>query len=83
MNKVSPTVVVSAKSPGTAILLTILFGPLGMLYSTIPGAIVMFVLSLVVGIPTLGLGLLVIWPICVIWAAIAASSYNKRILANR
>jgi len=83
MNEGKPTVVVSTKSPGIAILLTILFGPIGMFYSTIGGAIVMLLVSLVVGVLTLGFGLLITWPICILWAALAASSYNKKVLAQR
>ncbi|MFQ5804840.1 MAG: hypothetical protein ACE5I3_00155 [Phycisphaerae bacterium] len=80
MNESKPAVVVSTKSPGIAILLTILFGPIGMFYSTIAGAIVMCLVSLVVGVLTLGLGLLITWPVCIVWAALAASAYNKKIL---
>ena len=83
MTKEAPTVVVSTKSPGIAILLTFLFGPIGMFYSTIVGAIVMMLVSLVVGLLTLGLGLLLTWPICIIWAALAAAGYNRKILAGR
>jgi len=83
VNEGKPTVVVSTKSPGIAILLTILFGPIGMFYSTIGGAIVMLLVTLVVGLLTLGLGLLITWPICILWAALAASSYNRRVLAQR
>jgi hypothetical protein len=74
---VSPT-----KNVGVAILLTVLFGPLGMLYSTIVGAIVMLVITLVVGALTLGIGLLLTWPLCIIWGALAASSYNKKLVAG-
>ena len=73
------TVVTSTKSMGIAILLTVLFGPLGMLYSTIVGAIVMGIISVIVGFVTVGIGLLVTWPICVIWAAIAVSNFNKNL----
>lgn len=82
MNANKPIVVVSTKSPGIAILLTILFGPIGMFYSTIPGAIIMCLVSLVVGVLTLGVGLVLIWPICILWAALAARAYNKRILSQ-
>ena len=75
-------VVKSTKSPGVAILLTILLGPIGMLYSTIVGAVIMLVVNVVIGIVTLGFGLVLTWPVCVVWAAVAASSYNKRILAE-
>lgn len=75
---VVPTVVVNRKSVGLAILLTFLFGPLGMLYSTVIGAILMFFVSIVVAVVTLGLGLLVTWPICIIWAGMAAARKNTR-----
>lgn len=80
MNDKKVSVVVPTKSPGIAILLPILFGPIGMFYSTIGGAIIILLVSLVVGVLTLGLGLLVTWPICILWAALAASAYNKRLL---
>lgn len=67
------------KSAGTAFALGLFFGPLGMLYSTGIGAIVMFVVTSVVAFFTLGFGLLVTQPVCAIWAAMAASSYNARI----
>ena len=80
---VVPTVVVSTKNVGVAILLTVLFGPLGMLYSTVSGAVIMCIAFLVIGVGTLGFGLLFLWPICIIWAAVAASSYNQRLLYRR
>jgi hypothetical protein len=67
---------VPQKSVGLAILLTILFGPLGMLYSTVPGALVMLVVSVLLAFATAGISLFLTWPICVIWGAIAAQSYN-------
>jgi hypothetical protein len=67
------------KSVVGAVLLAFFFGPLGMLYATVPGALIMFVISFVVVIATLGLGLLITLPICAIWAGIAASSHNNRL----
>ncbi len=75
-------VVASPKSAGIAILLTILFGPLGMLYSTILGAIIMIIISFVVALLTAGIGLVVTWPICIIWGALAASSHNRAIASK-
>lgn len=68
----------SSKSVGVAVLLAFFFGPLGMLYSTVTGAVVMFFVNLIVGIPTYGFGLLLTWPVCVIWAAIAANNHNQQ-----
>jgi hypothetical protein len=76
-------VITSTKSMGVAIILTVLFGPLGMLYSTILGGVIMCVISLIVGIVTLGFGLLLTWPICIIWAAVATSSFNKKLLQGK
>lgn len=70
-------VVKSNKSVGMALLLTFLFGPLGMLYSTIAGGIIMLVISIIIGAITFGFGLLFTWPICMVWAAVAANNQNK------
>ena len=74
-------VVLAGKSMAVAILLALFFGPLGMLYSTVMGGVIMIVISLLAGIFTLGFGLLITWPICVIWAAVATNSHNKKMLA--
>ena len=75
-------IITSTKSIVISLILTFLFGPLGMLYSTIWGAVIMIVLSIIVALVTLGMGLFLIWPICMIWGALAAASYNKTLLAQ-
>jgi hypothetical protein len=75
-------IVKSQKSMGVTILLSIFFGPLGMFYSTVTGAIVMMIISLIVAVFTVGLGLIVTWPICIIWAAVATNTYNKNLMAQ-
>ena len=72
----------SQRSVGVALLLTFLFGPLGMLYSTVVGALVMLVLGFVLGILTLGLWFLVAWPIQMIWAGIAAANSGYQSSTN-
>ncbi|MFZ0033470.1 MAG: DedA family protein [Sedimentisphaerales bacterium] len=77
--QVQRVIVVSApKSIGIAIILTVLFGPLGMFYSTIIGAIIMTIISLIVAILTAGLGWFLTLPVCVIWGALAANAHNKK-----
>ena len=84
MSEVNPSqpviVVASTKSMGLAIVLALLFGPLGLLYSSVLAAIVMFVVSIPVAIFTAGLGLLLTQPICAVWAAVAANAHNKKLL---
>ncbi len=65
------------KSILVSLLLTFFFAPFGMLYSTKLGAIVMLVLYLSLGIPTLGWALAGLHPIAMIWGAWAADRYNR------
>ena len=72
-------IVRSEKSMGLAILLTFLFGPLGMFYSTVIGAIIMLVLGGILILVTFGVGALITWPISIIWTILAVNSYNKEL----
>ena len=65
-------VFVERKSMGLAFLLTLLFGPLGMLYTTVAGALIMLVISGVLAFFTAGLSLIVTHPICILWGCLAA-----------
>lgn len=67
------------KSVGIALILTFFFGPLGMLYSTVSGGIIMLIITGIVAIFTLGFGLLITWPVCMIWAAVSANNYNNKL----
>jgi hypothetical protein len=81
MGAPSVVVAVAPKSVALAVVLTIFFGPLGMFYSTVTGAIIMLIVSIIAAAFTLGFSLFVTWPICVVWGAIAASSYNQQLMA--
>ena len=65
------------KSPVLAFILTFFFGPIGMLYSTVVGGLVMFVVGLVVVPLTFGLALPFLWPIQLVWAVVAANNANN------
>ena len=81
-NTASPVVLVKSKSVGVSLLLTFLFGPLGMFYSTVSGAVIMLIVSVVLAAFTLGVSIFITWPICMIWGAMAASSYNNTIVTR-
>lgn len=72
-------VVVGQKSLGLAIVLTFFFGPLGMLYSTVPGAIVTFI----IGFISILLGgwamVVILWPIELIWTYTGVKKHNARL----
>jgi hypothetical protein len=64
------------KSVVLSLILTLFFGPFGMLYSTVPGAIIMLLLYLALGVPTLGWALVGLHPVAMIWGAWAADRAN-------
>jgi len=75
-----PVIVARTKSVALSLVLTFFLGPLGMLYSTIFGAMVMIAASIPLFILTLGHAGFLIWPVSMIWGAWAAHRYNQRLL---
>lgn len=67
-----------AKSPVVAGILAFFFGPLGMLYSTPIGALVTFLVNLVLIWFTAGFILLLTVPAGVVWAVLAVNQQNAR-----
>jgi hypothetical protein len=70
------------KSVFIAVTLTFFFGPLGMLYSTILGAFVVFLLTMLAIFLTAGIGLIIVWPLSMFWAGFAVDRRNKRLAAS-
>lgn len=70
------------KSMAAALLLSLFFGPLGLLYASVGGGILMLLISVPVMMVTLGIGALVLLPICVIWAAVAVNSHNQKMVES-
>jgi hypothetical protein len=67
------------KSIAIAVLAALFLGPLGMLYATVGGAIIMFIVNvLVIGLSA-GAGLVITLPLGAMWAAAAASQHNERL----
>lgn len=72
---------VATKNMGTAVALAFLFGPLGLLYATVTGGLVMLGISILFVPLTLGAAVLLIWPGCIIWAVIATNNANAGAMA--
>ena len=72
-----------AKSMAAGLILTFLFGPLGLFYASIAGGFLLSILALIfliIGVLTFGLGLFVmpvVWVAAMIWAAVAVDRANK------
>lgn len=67
------------KSQLVQFILTFLFGPLGLFYSSIAAALFWIVMAVIVGGSTVGVGLLVIWPLIMITGFFTVSGYNERL----
>ena len=80
MTETHKTIVVAQKkSMGIALILTIMFGPLGLLYASVGGGLLLIVFGLVVGFFTLGVGAVLAWGLSIIWAIFAVAGHNGKI----
>ncbi len=65
------------KPVGLALVLTILFGGLGLLYASVWGVVALIVLAAAGVVPTLGFVLIFVWPASAVWGAIKASNKHS------
>lgn len=72
----------TGKSRITSFLLTLLLGPLGLLYSSIVGGIIMIILTIGIAGATAGVGAIVMWGISIVLGDSFTYNYNKRLLAQ-
>lgn len=74
----APMLVNSMKSTATAVILTFFFGPLGLFYVSTGAAAVLTIISVV----TLGIGLIITWPIAIILSITGVNKHNAMVLAG-
>ena len=60
-------------------ILALLFGPLGMFYSSTAAAIAFLLAAIVFGDFTFGVALLFIWPLCIIVSLFMVSNFNDKV----
>ncbi len=69
------------KSTAIALLFAVLLGPLGLLYASLWGGILMLAISLIVLTSKFLKLILLIWVICSIWAVSAVEIHNKQLFS--
>lgn len=85
---VNVTIAGPRKSMAAAVILTIFFGPLGLLYASITGGLVMlgaYVLAIVVTFFTLGLGAVlfpILWILCIVWAILGVQGKDQQVFTQ-
>jgi hypothetical protein len=70
------------KNVRTALLLAAFLGPLGLFYASILGGIFCTFLLIVLGLFTVGLGILPVWAVSLLWAYLAATQSQLRAAEN-
>jgi len=70
------------KSPAGALLFSILFGPVGLLYATSLGGTLMIILGFIVVSGKLFIPILLVWLLSCIWSVTAVGKYNRKIYAS-
>jgi hypothetical protein len=73
-------VIAPVKSVSLALLLTVLFGPLGLFYANATLAILLIILAIPAMALTGGLAFFLIWAGSIIAAVISVNEHNQRIL---
>ncbi|EKD54216.1 MAG: hypothetical protein ACD_60C00111G0002 [uncultured bacterium] len=66
------------KSLAVALLFTIFFGPLGLLYATFWGGVIMIVLGIIVACSKFLFPAILVWLICCAWSVKAIERYQKK-----
>lgn len=81
MNRpVSPDNRLPYKSVAVALLFSVIFGPVGLLYASFWGGFTMIFIGMVVISSKLFFPIVLLWLICCIWSVGAVEAYNKRTL---
>ena len=68
------------KSVAGALLFSVFLGPIGLLYASSLGGIVMIVLGLIVLSSKLWVPILLTWVGSCIWSVLAVNKYNKKLI---
>ncbi|MCD6039513.1 MAG: hypothetical protein K0S27_913 [Gammaproteobacteria bacterium] len=66
------------KSLAAALLFSVFLGPVGLLYATTVGGVVMIILGCIVVSSWLPVPIILVWLGSCIWSVVAVNQYNKR-----
>jgi hypothetical protein len=70
------------KNLAGALLFTVFLGPIGLLYASSLGGIVMIVLGFIVACCKYTVPIVFVWLISCIWSVVAVNRYNRKIIVS-
>lgn len=73
----------SFKNTATALIFSVLLGPVGLLYSSFWGGFMMIFVFILVFSTQQPFPIVLTWLICCIWSVGAVETYNKKLLKQR
>lgn len=78
MNDTQKTPTLPLKNLAAALLFSVFLGPVGLLYATTVGGVVMIVLGFIVASSMLPVPIILVWLASCIWSVVAVNRYNKK-----
>ena len=70
------------KSVAGALLFSVLLGPIGLLYSSFRGGVIMIILGFIVACAKYPVPIVMVWLISCIWSVAAVNKYNGKLSAG-
>ena len=70
------------KSVAAALMFSVFLGPIGLLYASLWGGLLMILIGIVVISSQFIFTMILLWLICCIWSVSAVESYNKKIFST-
>lgn len=71
------------KSVAGALIFCVILGPVGLLYASFWGGVIMTLFGIVVVCSRMIFPIILLWIICCIWAVKAVEVYNRKILVTQ
>ena len=71
--------VLPLKNLAGALLFTVFLGPIGLLYASTFGGIVMLLITFIVACTKFFIPIFFCWVICCVWGVLAVNRYNKKL----
>jgi hypothetical protein len=68
------------KSPAAALLFSLLLGPIGLLYASFWGGVIMLVVGAIIITTRFIYSIILMWLICVVWAMWSVERHNRFII---
>ncbi len=78
MNEPQKLSVLPLKNLAAALLFSVFLGPVGLLYASTVGGVIMIILGAIMIKSMLPVPIILVWVVSCVWSVVAVNRYNKR-----